>query len=111
MYLRGSPVTARKGTWLAPTIERRSGRTSVAQVDDAVGADDRQGQVGHAVLAVADAEADGGAALAVDLDVGERRDAHQIDAGGGDVAAGDGQRLDGLVEGAGADHLDLDDAG
>src|SRR5207302_1416725 len=53
-------------------------------------------------------EADAGALLAVDRDVDEGGDADQVDAAGGDVAPGDGDRLDGLVDGSGADRLDLD---
>src|SRR5436190_10634673 len=57
---------------------------------------------------VFDAQADRGAALTVDHDVGERRYAHEVDASRGDVAARDGDGLDRLIEGTSADNLDLD---
>src|SRR3954469_5304641 len=63
------------------------------------------------VLTVVDVQADRGAALAVDLDVGEGRRADEVDSGLGDVAAGDRQGLDRLVQRAGTDDLDLDRAG
>src|SRR5207244_2149516 len=55
-----------------------------------------------------DEEADPGALLPVDGDVDEGRDPHQVDAAGGNVAARDGDGLDRLVDGPGADGLDLD---
>jgi len=60
------------------------------------------------VIAVLDRQPDRGAALALDLDVVERRHAHQVDAGWRDVPARDRDGLDRLVQRTGADHLDLD---
>src|SRR5579884_3076225 len=57
---------------------------------------------------VLDEQAQGGAALPVDLHVDEGRHAHHVDAGGSQVAPGDGNGLYGLVEGAGPHHLYLD---
>src|SRR5581483_1095318 len=59
---------------------------------------------------VLDGEADRRAPLALDLDVGERRDADEIDPRWRDVAPSNRDGLDRLVEGAGADDLDLDAA-
>src|SRR5579875_3641495 len=55
-----------------------------------------------------DVQPDGGPALAVYLYVGEGGAAREVHARGGHVAAGDGHRLDRLVERSRADHLDLD---
>ena len=54
-------------------------------------------------IARLDGETDGGAVLAVDDDVGERRDAGDFDADRRQETAGDGDRLDRLVDRAGAD--------
>src|SRR4029077_19721033 len=51
---------------------------------------------------------DTGPLFAVDGDVDEGRDAHQIKASGGYVTPRDGDGLDRLVDGAGANRLDLD---
>src|SRR5512142_1774150 len=107
MYLRGSAVTAARVRVAAAffvalaTLTEVKATTSgaggsVAEVDDVGATDAGERELGHAVLAVADAQPDGGAALAVDLDVGEGRHAHQVDARRSDVAAGDRQRLDRL---------------
>ena len=60
---------------------------------------------------VLDGQADGGAALPVDLDVGEGRDADEVDVGRRHEAAGDGDGFDRLIERAGAHDLDVDSAG
>jgi 2-dehydropantoate 2-reductase len=76
------------------------GEGLLAVVGDVVGLD-----AGEAVLA---AEADRGTSLPVDLHVGEARDAHQVDVGGSEVDAGDGDGLHRLVQSAGTDDLHLD---
>src|SRR5690606_25648099 len=52
-------------------------------------------------------ELDGRARLAVDLDVGEGRNHHQVDAVGSDVTARDGEGLRSLVDGPRCDGLNL----
>ena len=66
------------------------------------------GSVGKGTRAALDAEADGGAILAVDDDVGERRHAGYLDADGRKEPPRYGDGFDGLVDGAGPDGLDLD---
>src|SRR5689334_7898810 len=61
--------------------------------------------------AALDQEADGGAVLPVDLDVGERRHTEQVEARRGHVPPSDGHGLDGLVERARAHDLHLDRSG
>src|SRR5687768_13600689 len=65
---------------------------------------------GHSALAILHEEPNGGTALAVDLDVLERRHAHEVDARRRQVPACDGDGLHGLVERARPDHLHLDGA-
>src|SRR3546814_10666239 len=62
------------------------------QIVDAVGADDGP-TVGSAALAVFYDEAERGAPLAVDLDVGEGGHAHAVEPAGGDVEQGKGHAL------------------
>src|SRR5438067_13803913 len=54
-----------------------------------------------------DQQTDPGPLLTVNGDVDERWDADQVEAAGRHVAARDGDRLDGLIDGAGADRLDF----
>src|SRR5207244_1762827 len=61
-----------------------------------------------ATVAIVHRETDGRAPLAVDLDVGEGRHAHQVDLGRREEPAGDGDCLDGLVEGPRPDDLHVD---
>src|SRR5205814_8448291 len=65
-------------------------------------------RLGGAVGAVLDRQPDRGSTLAVDLDVGEGRDAHQVDVGRRQVAASNGNGLDRLVEGPRPHDLYLD---
>ena len=58
-------------------------------------------------IAGLDEQPDGGALLAIDLDVGKRRNAGKFDSGGRHEPPSDSNRLDSLVEGAGADRLNL----
>src|SRR5712692_9252633 len=53
-------------------------------------------------------ESDPGPFLPIECQVDERRDAYQINAGGRDVTTRDGDRLDGLVDGASPDGMNLD---
>src|SRR5581483_2125010 len=55
-------------------------------------------------------QADSGPLLTVDRDVDEGGYANEVEPAGRHVAAGDGDGLDGLVDGARADRLDLDAA-
>src|SRR5215831_17318135 len=55
-------------------------------------------------------EPDPGPVLSVEREVDEGRDAHQVDAPGSDVAARNGNRLDGLVDGGSPDRVNLDPA-
>ena len=55
-----------------------------------------------------DGKTDGRARLSVDEDVGEHRRAGNIEASGNQKAARDGHGLNGLVDGTGADTLNVD---
>lgn len=55
-------------------------------------------------------ESDPGSFLSVERQVDEGRNAHQVEAPGQDVAARDGNRLDGLVDGGSPDRVNLDPA-
>src|SRR5215471_17107530 len=57
-----------------------------------------------------DQEPDPGPVLSVERQVDECRNAHQVEACGQDVAARDGDRLDGLVDGGGPDRVNLNPA-
>src|SRR2546429_7979630 len=57
-----------------------------------------------------DQQTDPGPLLTVDGNVDERWDADQVEAAGRHVASRDGDRLDGLIDGAGADRLDFNPA-
>src|SRR5436305_12263238 len=54
-----------------------------------------------------DQQTDPGPLLTVDGDVDERWNTDEVEAAGRHVTAGDGDRLDGLIDGAGADRLDF----
>src|SRR5579864_7381268 len=53
-------------------------------------------------------ESDPGPFLPIECQVDEGRDAYQVEAAGRDVTARDGDRLDGLVDGASPDGVNLD---
>src|SRR5215470_336994 len=57
-----------------------------------------------------DQESYPGPFLPVERQVDEGRDAHQVEASGRDVTARDSDRLDGLVDGASPDRMNLDPA-
>src|SRR3989304_10147808 len=66
-----------------------------------------QTQVRNGTLAGLDDQPDGGAFLTFDVDRSEFRETDHVDPVLQQVAAGDCDRLDGLVDGAGADGLNL----
>src|SRR5437016_9408028 len=78
--IRYFPATTGQSTGASADEGRLGGgwarRRALRDVDRATAV---RGRLGRTMGAVLDGEADRGAALAVDLDVGERRDAHQVD--------------------------------
>src|SRR3990170_3296122 len=66
-----------------------------------------QSHLRNGTLAGLDDQPDGGAFLAFDVDRGEFRETDDVDPVLQQVAAGNRDRLDGLIDGAGADGLNL----